>query len=60
MQIDRDTDRQTDRDSYRCGFPGGAVGNESACQWRRNKRHRFNPVSARSPEVGNGNPLQYS
>ena len=60
MQIDRDTDRQTDRDSYRCGFPGGAVGNESAHQWRRNKRHRFDPVSGRSPEVGNGNPLQYS
>ena len=33
------------------GFPGGASVKEPACQWRRHKRHGFNPW------VGN-NPLE--
>ena len=40
-------------------FPGGLVV-ESACQWRRCKKHRFNRWQGRSPGGGNGNPLQYS
>ena len=42
------------------GFPSGTSGKESACQWRRYKRHGFNPWVERSPGVGNGNTLQYS
>jgi len=37
------------------GFPGGASGEESACQFRRHKRPGSIPVSRRSPEGGNGN-----
>ena len=39
------------------GFPGGSVGKEFTCQWRR---PRFNLGSGGSPGEGNGNPLQYS
>ena len=35
------------------GFPGGFSDKEFTCQWRRHG-------SGRSPEGGNGNPLQYS
>ena len=42
------------------GFPGGAKGEEPACQCRRPKRHRFNSWVRRSPGGGHGNPLQYS
>ena len=45
-------------------FPGGTSSEESTCQCRRCKRHRFSFCSVselrRSPGVGNGNPLQYS
>ena len=33
---------------------------ESACQSRRHRDEVSVPGSGRSPEVGNGNPLQYS
>ena len=39
------------------GFPGSSSGKESTCQCRR---HGFDPWSGRSPEEGNGHPLQYS
>ena len=42
------------------GFPGGTSGKEPTCQFRRWKRHGFDPWSARSPGGGHGNPLQYS
>ena len=39
------------------GFPGGSAGNESAC----NAGDLCSiSVSGRSPEEGNGNPIQYS
>ena len=41
------------------GFPGDAVGKESACQCRRCKRCGSPPGSERSPGGGNGNPFQY-
>ena len=41
-------------------FPNSSSGKESACQWRRYMRHRFNPGLERSPGEGNGYPLQYS
>ena len=41
---------------YLCGFPGGSVSNESAC----NAGDLGSiPGSGRSPGEGNGNPLQY-
>ena len=42
------------------GFPGGASGEEPACQCRRHKRLRFHHGSGRSPGGGRGNVLQYS
>ena len=49
------------------GFPGGTSGKELACQFRRCKKHSFNPQVRKIPRVGNplwysrnGNPLQYS
>ena len=39
------------------GFPGGSDGKESACNAGDLSS---NPGSGRSPEEGNGNPLQYS
>ena len=42
------------------GFPGGASGKESTCQFKRNMRLGFDPCSGRSPGGGHGNPLQYS
>ena len=42
------------------GFPGGANGEEPACQCRRHERYRFNSWSGRSPGEGLGNPLPYS
>ena len=41
-------------------FPGSASGKESACQYRRCKRHKFDPWIGKIPGAGNGNPLQYS
>ena len=38
-------------------FLGGSSGKECACQCRS---HGFNPWIRKAPEVGNGNPLQYS
>ena len=31
------------------GFPGGAVGKESVCQYRRDKRHGFDPWVRKIP-----------
>ena len=42
------------------GFPGGARGKESTCQYRRHRDTGLTPGLGRSPEEGNGNPLQYS
>ena len=39
------------------GFPGGSVGKESACGEGDSSSV---PGLGRSPEEGNGNPLQYS
>ena len=33
---------------------------ESTWQWRRHKRHWFDPQVGKVPREGNGNPLQYS
>ena len=41
------------------GLLRGHNGKESACQSRRCQRRRFDPGSGRSPEEGDGNPLQY-
>ena len=41
------------------GFPGGPHGKESACQCRRLRRCKISGLR-RSPEGGNGKPLQYS
>ena len=41
------------------GFPGGASGEEPACQCRRRKKCRFDPGSGRSPGGGQRNPAQY-
>ena len=44
-----------------CKFsPGGTSGKEPACQYRRHKRHGFNPWVGKSPGEGNGYPFQYS
>ena len=42
------------------GLPQWFSGKESAYQWRRCKRHDSISGSERFPEIGNGNPLQYS
>ena len=42
------------------GLPRWRGGKESACQRRSHRRHKFDPWVRRSPEGGNGNPLQYS
>ena len=43
------------------GFPGGVSGEESDCQSRRCKIHRFDPQAKNIPTgVGNGSPFQYS
>ena len=41
-------------------FLGGASGKGTTCQCRRHKRPGLILVWRRSPEEGNGNPLQYS
>ena len=42
-------------------FPGGSAGKEFACNTRSTAGAKgLTPGSGRSPEVGNGNPLQYS
>ena len=41
-------------------FPGGASGNEPACQCRRVRDPDLIAGSGRSPRGGHGNPLQYS
>ena len=38
------------------GFPGGAVGKESACQCRRHKKHRFDPWVGKIPWRGKWQP----
>ena len=42
------------------GFPDGAVGKESAWNAGDTANSVSIPGSGRSPEEGNGNPLQYS
>ena len=42
------------------GFPGGVSGKESACHYRRPKRHRFDPWDRRTPGGGHDDPSQYS
>ena len=42
------------------GFPGGAIGEESACTAEDAGDTGSIPGLGRSPGVGNGNPLQYS
>ena len=42
------------------GFPGGASGEESAYQFRRCRRLRFDPWVGKIPGGGHGNPLQSS
>ena len=44
---------------YRIHFPGGASSKKPTCQFRRCKRHRFDPGLERSPGVGKGNPLVF-
>ena len=39
---------------------GGASGEVPACQCRRCKRGTFGPWVGKTPEGGQGNPLQYS
>ena len=34
------------------GFPGGASDKEPTCQWRRHKRHRFDPWVREDPLEG--------
>ena len=42
------------------GFPGGASGEEHACQCRRHKRRRFHPWVGKILWRRHGNTLQYS
>ena len=48
------------KDVCHSGLPRWLRGKESACQFRRLRRHRFNPWDRKIPEVGNGNLLWYS
>ena len=41
------------------GFPNGSVGKESVCNARDVGDAGLILRSGRSPEIGNGNPLQY-
>ena len=41
-------------------LPGGASGKESACQWRRHKRLRFDPWVGKSPWRRAWQPILYS
>ena len=42
------------------GASGWFRGKESACQFRRRKRHGFDPWVTKIPGEGNNTPLQYS
>ena len=42
------------------GFPGGTNGKESVCQFRRCKRHGFNPWIGKIPWSRKWQPTQYS
>ena len=42
------------------GFPGGTNNKELAYQYRRHKRHGFNPWVRKIPLEEGGKPLQYS
>ena len=39
--------------TYLVGFLNGSAGNDSACQWRRHRRHEFNPRVEKIPRGGN-------
>jgi len=41
-------------------FPGGVSGKELACQWRRLKRHGFDPCVGKILGEEHDNPFQYS
>ena len=45
---------------YLMGFPGGASGEEPACQCRRHKRCGFDLRVGKIPGGGQSNPIQYS
>ena len=43
------------------GFPGSTSDKEATCQYRRHKRHRFDPWVRKIPwKRAHSNPLQYS
>ena len=42
------------------GFPRWLRGKESTCQWRRCRRHKFDPWVGKIPGGGNRNPFQCS
>ena len=42
------------------GFPSGSADKESTCNAEGTGDTGLVPGSGRSPEIGNGNPLQYS
>ena len=42
------------------GLPGWLSGKESSCQYRKHRRHRFDPWVRKIPGEGNGNLLHYS
>ena len=50
----------TDRYNPKCGFPGGPVVKNLPVNTGDARDADLIPGSGRSPEVGNGNPLQYS
>ena len=45
---------------YIQGFSSDASGKAPTCQFRRHKRHGFNPWVGKITEGGHGNSLQYS
>ena len=45
---------------WQLGFPGGASGKEPACQYRRLKRCKFDPLVRKISGGGHGSPRQYS
>ena len=41
-------------------FPAGTSGKEHSCQFRKGKKHGFDPSVGKIPGEGDGNLLQYS
>jgi len=46
--------------TFMVSFPGGTSVKEPACQCRKHKRCRFDPLFGKIPWRKNGNPLRYS